>query len=201
MSRSDRRRWRAADTLAELGELMALWLEGEIASRPGYQPCYGPGEELAGLVPTLAACSRAGFVVLDGQDGVEGDAWDGAPWNQRAAVQGFIDDEALLHRVLDAARSAGLQSIVHGPGFTDLAGPTIVTTWDGQDYTAFGEKIRPGYLRRIFEGCNRRALRAVVGAWQVTLVDPVWGRDDVLWPALDAALGRSAAASSPEAAA
>ncbi|GGZ19658.1 DUF6919 domain-containing protein [Streptomyces nitrosporeus] len=35
MSRADRRRWRSARTVADLGELMALWLEGEIASRPG----------------------------------------------------------------------------------------------------------------------------------------------------------------------
>ncbi|MGW1620979.1 DUF6919 domain-containing protein, partial [Streptomyces sp. NPDC002172] len=35
MSRSDRRRWRSARTISDLGELMALWLEGTIASRPG----------------------------------------------------------------------------------------------------------------------------------------------------------------------
>ncbi|MFI8942727.1 DUF6919 domain-containing protein [Streptomyces syringium] len=201
MSRSDRRRWKAASTLAELGQLMALWLEGAIGSRPGYQPRYGPDEETAELIPTLVACNRAGFVTDVSQPGLEGDAWDGSPWNQRAAVQGFIGDEDLLHRVMDAAQSAGLQVIVHGPGFTDLAGPTIVTTWDGEDYTAFGEKIPARHLRVMFGGCNRRAVRAVSGSWQVAIIDPVWGRDDVLWPALDAAIGRTAATKSPEVAA
>ncbi len=38
MSRTDRRAWKQARTLAELGELTARWLEGDIASQPGYMP-------------------------------------------------------------------------------------------------------------------------------------------------------------------
>ncbi|GAA3372255.1 hypothetical protein GCM10017744_103040 [Streptomyces antimycoticus] len=45
MSRADRRRWKSARTVLDLGWLMARWLEGEIASRPGYQPRFGPDKE------------------------------------------------------------------------------------------------------------------------------------------------------------
>ncbi|MGW9411848.1 DUF6919 domain-containing protein [Streptomyces diastaticus] len=38
MSRADSHRWRAARTPADLSDLMALWLEGGLASRPGYEP-------------------------------------------------------------------------------------------------------------------------------------------------------------------
>jgi len=64
MRRSDRRRWKAAGSLADLGELMALWLEGKVASWPGYAPNYGPDDETKDLVPTLAACNRAGYVTV-----------------------------------------------------------------------------------------------------------------------------------------
>jgi len=42
MSRCDRRAWEQARTLLELGELVARWLEGDIASQPGYMPDCGP---------------------------------------------------------------------------------------------------------------------------------------------------------------
>ncbi|MDX2576715.1 hypothetical protein PV332_14675 [Streptomyces scabiei] len=39
-------------------------------------------------------------------------------------------------------------------------------------------------MRRILPGCDRQAVREVAAAWQVTLIDPVWGRNTVLWPLL-----------------
>ncbi|GHI98133.1 DUF6919 domain-containing protein [Streptomyces olivaceus] len=39
-----------------------------------------------------------------------------------------------------------------------------------------------------YRGCHREAVRAAIDADQVTLVDPVWGRDTLLWPALTEAL-------------
>jgi hypothetical protein len=40
MSRADRRRWKSARTLADVGELTAPWLPGEISSLAGYAPRY-----------------------------------------------------------------------------------------------------------------------------------------------------------------
>ncbi|MFI8784378.1 DUF6919 domain-containing protein [Streptomyces albidoflavus] len=45
MSRADSHRWNTARTPADLGDLMALWLEGGLASRPGYEPHWGPDDE------------------------------------------------------------------------------------------------------------------------------------------------------------
>lgn len=97
MSRSDRKLWRSATTLAELGELTARWLEGDIRSRPGYQPRCGPDPETTetpGLVDVLAAANRAGYLTIGSQPGeppTEG--WDGQLWEQRAAVDGFAHDD------------------------------------------------------------------------------------------------------------
>ncbi|MFI8833583.1 DUF6919 domain-containing protein [Streptomyces afghaniensis] len=44
-------------------------------------------------------------------------------------------------------------------------------------------------MRRILPGCDRLAVRKVARAWQVTLIDPVWGRNTVLWPVLGEVLG------------
>lgn len=62
MSTADRRLWRSADSLQDLGDRVALWLTGAIASQAGYQPRYGPDPETAHLVPVLARLNRAGYV-------------------------------------------------------------------------------------------------------------------------------------------
>jgi hypothetical protein len=186
MSRSDRRRWVAARAVADLGSLMALWLEGEIRSQPGYQPRCGPDEETAGLVPTLAAANRAGFLTTCSQPGHgPRPGFDGATWAQRAAVQGHVADPAALSRLLPAAGQAGL--LVSVPGL--VPGPwgdgVTVTTRDDGPYTSFGGHLTRRDLRVMWPTVGRDAFAAVERAWQVTLVDPEYGRDDVLWPVLD----------------
>ncbi|MEU2625180.1 hypothetical protein ABZ642_45015 [Streptomyces sp. NPDC007157] len=47
--------------------------------------------------------------------------------------------------------------------------------------TGMGDRISPRVLRRTFPGCNRQAVREVTRAWQITLIDPEWGRDTLLW--------------------
>lgn len=37
-------------------------------------------------------------------------------------------------------------------------------------------------------GCRTEAVRQVIAAWQVTVVDPDWGRNDLLRPTLRRAL-------------
>lgn len=70
MPRTDRARWRAARSIADLGHLTALWLEGEVASHPSCAtPNFGPDEETAHLVPVLAAANRAGYLTDNSQPG------------------------------------------------------------------------------------------------------------------------------------
>ena len=58
-SRADRRLWRQAESLPELADLMARWLEGELSMWPGYDDW--PDEETAELIPVLARANRAGL--------------------------------------------------------------------------------------------------------------------------------------------
>lgn len=181
----DRRRWKAAHTFTDLCQLMALWAEGEIKTWPGHDG--EPDPETADLIPTLAACNRAGYLTTQSQPGVIGPGFDGLLWEQRAAVEGLITDEQLLARLRSAAEAAGLTVIVHGGGRS--VGPkkgVTGTRRDGRDYTAgFGMKLARRHLSCQWPVISRDAFREVSDAWQLTIVDPVWGRDDRLWKVLD----------------
>lgn len=191
MSRTDRRRWRSTHSLADLGGLMALWLEGEIASQPGYAPNWGPDEETteAGLVPVLAACNRAGYVTIASQPGFgPGPGYDGLIWAQRTAVEGFVKDPGLLRRLVDAADAAGLEVELADQLDTGENGLTV-TTRDGRPYTAFGGYLDDPNLRTIWPGIGTAALSEVFGAVRVTIAAPEYGTGgDRLWNVLAQAI-------------
>ncbi|MEV6133116.1 hypothetical protein AB0M05_41060 [Streptomyces violaceusniger] len=188
MSRADRARWRGARSIADLGGLTALWLEGKIASQPGYSPNYGPDEETAPLVPVLAAANRAGYLTDNSQPGLHEPGYDGRMWTQRAAVTGWVDrsNTGLMHRLREAAWSAGL-ILCTG---RDCDGVTV-TQVDGQNCIAFGETIEPSYLRVLWPASliDPGCYAAVEKAHQVTLVDPRYGNSSRLWTALAGAIG------------
>lgn len=188
MTRRDRRAWRSATTVTDLGQLTARWLEGDLKTMAGCVPNTGPDDETATLIPTLAAANRAGFLTDCSQPGLDGTGHDGARWQQRAAVTGFIADPDLLDGIRYAAANAGLIVIIHRPGDPvgeAAPGYAVVTLRDGRPYTAFGERIQPGTINATWPGTSATARRAVAAAAQVTLVDPHYGRDDRLWPLLD----------------
>ena len=188
MSRQDRDLWASARTLTDLGELTARWIEGRIASQPGY--C-GPSDiEDPALVPLLARLNRAGFVTTGSQIGESGPVWD-----QRAAVEGFAG-EWLAVRLVCAARAVGLLAVGHSPA--DLPrwryryGRSVtVTRASGRDYTGFGVQLPRRHIRDSWVGygmCDRAAVHSLCTAWQVTIIDPEWGRHDLLWPVLAGAV-------------
>jgi hypothetical protein len=184
MNCADRKLWAAARTLADLGELTAQWLEGYIASVPGY--CSAPADETASLVPVLAAANRAGFVTDSSQPGESGDGWE-----QRAAVQGYADDET-LDALTRAARKAPDGLVLLACESTrfrvNYRSALPVTRSGGRDFTWFGAALPRRHLRDSWTGygeCGREAVKAVCGAWQVTLIDTEWGREDSpLWAVL-----------------
>jgi hypothetical protein len=181
--------WRDARSIGDLGGAMAGWLEGHVADRPGYahgEPSR-PDEETNHLVPVLARLNRRGWVTTDSQPGS-----DGRPWAQRAAVQGWISSaDPLLNRVIRAARAAGLIVTAHGAG--RAVGPArglVATRWDGEPQAGFGG--RPSGLRRAPElsGVGRLARRELIRhGVALAVIDPVWGRDGVLWSVLDQVTG------------
>jgi len=110
MSSTDRARWYAARDRHDLGRLTAQWLEGAIASQPGYQPGWGPDPETTELVPVLARANRAGYRTDASQPGrADTTGYDGALWDQRAAVEGWIDRDR-VSGLVTTAESAGLRA-------------------------------------------------------------------------------------------
>ncbi|MBT2439800.1 hypothetical protein J7E93_06625 [Streptomyces sp. ISL-36] len=188
MTRTDRARWRAARSIADLAGLTARWLEGEVTSHPSCAtPNYGPDEEPAHLVPVLAAANRAGYLTDNSQPGLIELGSDGVLWEQRAAVTGWIDrnNQQMVRRITTAARDAGLLVCVDRPG-TEVP----VTKVDGQDYTVFGA-VLPEYLPVLWPAplIDRDLFATLANATAVTLVDLRYGRDSLLWPVLAEAVG------------
>ena len=186
MSRADKRRWRSAESLQDLGALVASWLIGDIASQPGYQPHCGPDEETRHLIPVLVAVNRLGYVTDGSQPGHNGFGVNGHWWEQRAAVSGLVDDPELRDRLVAAAEVAGLTVVQHDLTPRRHAEGVPVTRCLGRVHTRFGGFLSARHLRGVWqpEIIGRRAFEKVTAAWQLTLIDPEWGRDDVLWEAL-----------------
>ncbi|SHL75116.1 DUF6919 domain-containing protein [Streptomyces yunnanensis] len=182
--------WKKASTVADLGRLMAEWLEGRIPTWPGYMDTR-PDDETRHLIPTLAAACRAGYVTTGSQPGLPpGCGYDGRTWRQRAAVEGWIADPHLLNRIRAGAERAGITVIANRPG--QRSHPGMPVTEAGAEVTTdFGWS--PGHRRLIasmWRGIGRPAERELREATHLTLVDPEWGRDNWLWPALAHATNR-----------
>jgi len=187
--------WHGARTLEDLGELTALWLEGDLASQPGYMPNHGPEPETLELIPTLAAVNRVGFVTVSSQPALL-DPHDARGewlplWWQRAAVEGFADGP-LSDYLVSLGREADLiaqREPVCRFGWWPRRYPNRgfpVTFVDDEIRTRFGAQWSRRDVRAHFgEVCSPRAVAAVCAAWQVTLIDPEPTRNDRLWPILD----------------
>ena len=185
-TRAARKRWAEARTLPELADLMALWLEGELPLWPGYGD--GAADETTELIPVLARANRAGFLTDQSQPGVDGPGFDGLRWQQRAAVSGFVGDEQLLARIRRVGEAAGVTVLISHPWLLPQGRGITATLRGGQPYTTFGEYMPPRVLRQIWTGISRQAIAEVADAWQVTVIDPEYGRNDRLWMALEEAI-------------
>lgn len=187
VSRAERREWHRARNLADLGQVTARWLEGEIKYHPnGYDE--GPGEETTNLIPALAALNRAGFVTDGSQPGIGPEiGYDGQEWWQRAAVSGFADREAADR--LEAACAGTDLIFIRYQGARwrcDFRSAEPVTSSNGDVtsgawyvHTSFGTRLSRSAVKLSFDGYLHNELCA---AEQVTVIDPQWGRNDHLWP-------------------
>ena len=171
------RRWKAARTLADLGSLTALWLEGSL---PGGHPggYDRPDPETLPLVPVLAAANRAGFVTDVSQPGFDGAGYDGHRWEQRAAVDGHIADGPLLDRIVAGAKAARL--------LVEVDGDRLPVSWtEGETTCWFGGELPVSYVRRCWP---RAAVPAVLAARRLLVADRNFGPHDRLWRVLDEAV-------------
>lgn len=188
MTPEDRERWHSAWTLADLGELTAQFLEGQIQQSPTH--CAPPDPETTGLIPVLAAANRAGFVTHQSQPGIPRDEHGYA---QRANVSGYAAPDAFA-RLMAAA--AGADLIITAARALDESparefGPFFAITLDeGQECTWDGIASSRSILDDSYGwDCHPKVVDELFTAWQVTLIDPVWGRNDILWPVLQAFAG------------
>ncbi|MFC9916665.1 DUF6919 domain-containing protein [Streptomyces sp. NPDC127197] len=187
MRRTDRRAWGAARSFEDLARLTADWLEGRLTGHPNGHHT-GPDPETMPLVPVLAACNRGGILTENSQPG-ELAEHQGLLWHQRAYVTGFAGP-SLAGVVNELARQNGLLTRVYMPTGRRLldSGAVDVTRWGDRINTGVGDRLPPRAVRQVFPGCHSDTVREVVEAWQVTIVDPEWGRNDLLWPTLRHAL-------------
>lgn len=173
----DRDLWRTARTLEDLGNLTAQWLEGGITHLPAY---YGdaPDPETTPLISYLATYNRAGFLTTDSQPGQPFE--DGC--GQRAWVSGFCSEETC-----DEIRAACLGTdliVIYTPPLLDNPTQIVVTIDDHAEYTWIGGSLDETNIDHYYGQDCPLALDAIKSAWQIDVIDPVWGRNDLLWATL-----------------
>lgn len=171
--------WHQADSLRKLGNLTAGWLEGDIATLPMYMGT--PADETKPLIPYLAAYNRAGFITNGSQPGIPRRN-HGA---QRAWVEGWCT-EATAERIDNALLGTDL-IVGRTPPGSDAWTRICVTSDAGRVFTTACALTRD-YLIEQYREELPAAIPALLGAWQVFVVDPVWGRNDVLWKTLASVL-------------
>lgn len=181
--------WKDATSVADLGELTAQWLEGRIRRHPGTVGRGGPEKETRHLVPVLAAANRAGYLTDGSQPGLPPQRGrKKRMFQQRAGVEGYITNPTLLRRITAAAKSAQLTVITYPPGTGQQWG-VPVTEVEGEPFTWFGNWFGiQDHIETGWQGVGEGAVRDLRTATYLTLIDPQWGRDTVLWPALARAI-------------
>ncbi|GAA3267910.1 DUF6919 domain-containing protein [Streptomyces lavendulae] len=176
--------WRDAGTIAEIGQVMARWLTGEVRGWSGHGDGVDP--ETRHLLPTLVALNRAGVVTTNSQPGEVGTGYDGAHWRQKAFAAVIVDDRSpLLDRLIRSANSSGL-TVLRGNRYPGL---TVLTDRNGEPQMALAGSVPRNHLAREWSCLGSQGLKELRDHGAVLhVVDPVWGRDDRLWPALTSAI-------------
>jgi hypothetical protein len=182
--RSDRGVWRQATTLEAAGELTARWLESRSEYQPGtFAPSFD--EETRPIAAALAEINRNGLFTKESQPGIRADAGHA----QRQYVTGFCSAAAAAELVALSTRSE-LVTIGHAPG--EVSAAAVPVTFDGDAVvTVLGSSETPvedDQLRDWSEETNETLALLLADSWYVEVLDPVWGRNDVLLPEVLAAL-------------
>jgi hypothetical protein len=172
VNRHDRKAWKAARTLDDLGELVIRWLNGKITETPDHM---GPPEaETIPLIDALTVINRGGFITVMSQLADEDD--DGVC---NAWVDGFATDAVLRH----------LKVAVYGTPLT-----LTVCRRGVHDHKRNGHWWESRCQWRMVTGYWAERCPAAADAirecWLVSVEDPEPGRNDVLWGVLTHALIR-----------
>ena len=182
----DKGAWRQAITLAAAGELTARWLEGKSEYQAAtFTVRYDA--ETAPIAAELSALNRSGLFTKESQPGLR--TGDSA---QRQYVTGFCSAEAAVELLALSTRTE-LVTVAHAPG--EASSAAIPVTLDGDDVvTVLGSSETPveeEQIRDWADETNETLALLLADSWYVEILDPVWGRNDVLLPAVLAALTTS----------
>ncbi|MDQ0827902.1 hypothetical protein QFZ60_004075 [Arthrobacter sp. B2I5] len=179
----DRGVWRQATTLEAAGELTARWLEGGSSYQPGHFAA-GSDDETKPIAAALAELNRNGLFTKESQPGIRtGDA------AQRQYVTGFCS-AGTAGSLLALSTRTELVTVAHAPGEASsaaipvtLAGPEITTVLGSSE-----NPVEEDQIRDWADETNDALALLLADSWYVEILDPVWGRNDVLLPAVLAAL-------------
>ncbi|WP_426764949.1 DUF6919 domain-containing protein [Pseudarthrobacter sp. 1G09] len=179
----DRGVWRQATTLEAAGELTARWLEGGSSYQPGHFAA-GYDDETNPIAAALAELNRNGLFTKESQPGIQ----DGAA-AQRQYVTGFCS-AATAGDLLALSTRTELVTIAHAPG--EASSAAIPVTLDGSEVvTVLGSSENPvdeEQIKAWSDETNDSLALLLADSWYVEILDPVWGRNDVLLPAVLGAL-------------
>ncbi|HEY8700969.1 MAG TPA: hypothetical protein VIM08_08405 [Arthrobacter sp.] len=180
---ADREVWRQATTLEAAGELTARWLEGRSEYQAAtFTPTYD--DETAPIAEALARLNRNGLFTKESQPGFQSDSSA-----QRQYVTGFCGADVAAQLLAVSTRS-DLVTVAHAPG--EASSAAIPVTLDGAEVvTVLGSSENPvsdEQIRDWAEETNESLALLLADSWYVEILDPVWGRDRLLLPAVLAAL-------------
>jgi hypothetical protein len=183
--------WRAATTLAELGELTAQWLEGDQPWVPGNAVIAPPNDETLELVHVLAALDRTGRLITTNSQ----PAYTDNESRQRAWLEILCDwDLAVIleHESLatdfvlliqppwDETPAEARAMLAERDGY--MLGPSVpISMHDGQACTWAAIEDPAGHAQ-TWGALGDHTLAITLALHTVVVIDPVWGRNDLLWP-------------------
>lgn len=178
----DQELWYNARTLEDVGELTAQWLEGTIRLQAA-DSATEPAAETRELIPYLARYNRAGYVTDRSQPARELRDGNG----QSAYVSGFCAPE-IVHKIRKACKGTDILLLPTADCRQGFFFDFEITRVKGRAVTWAGAVMTPADLDLYYGPVCPNALDALKAAWQLKIVDIHWGRADVLWERIDAAL-------------
>lgn len=168
--------WQQAGSVSRLREVTARFVEGRLRAHPAYL-AGGVSAETEPLVDVLAAINRGGLLTHTSQPGGAGE------FVQRAWAHGFAT-EAVVDVLTAASLDTDLLVLALPPRVLDGARVCVTRsgrrecTWAG----AFDDPVA------VYGTGSRELALQLARLWCVDVIDPVWGRDDLLWSTIRAAL-------------
>ena len=175
-------RWRNATSFKGLCSLAIEFLGGDLPAFPGWM-ALDIDEETDDWVPELVAANERGFLTTASQPGACPPlSHDGLPWSQRAFVVGFASPDlvAELRTQIEGSRLR-----LFDFGIQETGGEPMPAARHGdREYLHVGTAEGPAELEVFAHRVGPEALQALSETRYVCLIDPEWGRDDLLWAIL-----------------